>query len=40
MEDTVEFLEELILMLRDDSLATNVEIEEKVRSYIEHLQED
>lgn len=40
MEDTVEFLEELVLMLRDDSLVTNTEIEEKVRSYIEHLQED
>ncbi len=40
MEDTLEFLEELILMLRDDSPVTNAEIEEKIRGYIELLQED
>lgn len=40
MEDTIEFLEELILMLRDDSPVTNAEIEEKIRDYIELLQED
>ena len=40
MEDTLEFLEELILMLRDDSPVTNAEIEEKIRDYVELLQED
>ncbi len=40
MEDTIEFLEELILMLRDDSPVTNAEIEEKIRDYVELLQED
>ena len=40
MEDTIEFVEELILMLRDDSPVTNAEIEEKIRDYVELLQED
>jgi hypothetical protein len=40
MEDTIEFLEELVLMLRDDSLVTNAEIEEKIQIYLELLQED
>jgi|APSaa5957512493_1039668.scaffolds.fasta_scaffold208288_1 hypothetical protein len=40
MKDPLEFLEDLMLMLRDDSPATNVEIEEEVRNYIEQLQED
>ena len=40
MEDTIEFLEELILMLRDDSPVTNAEIQEKIRDYVELLQED
>lgn len=40
MEDTIEFLEELVLMLRDDSPVTNAEIEEKIRDYVELLQED
>ncbi len=40
MEDTIEFLEELMLMLRDDSPVTNSEIEEKIRHYVELLQED
>ena len=40
MEDTIEFLEELILMLRDDSPVTNAEIEDKIRDYVELLQED
>ncbi len=40
MEDTIEFLEELVLMLRDDSLVTNAEIGEKIQIYLELLQED
>ena len=40
MEDTIEFLEELMLMLRDDSLTTNADLEEKIRLYVEELQED